>query len=230
MDRRWMLADAKGNFISQRQFPGLALFQADFQDDLTIKHLPSGEEYRVQQDEFTEMVDVQVWGTYFKAHSSQDSVNKWLSDFLEEKITLVYMDEEDIRKIKSPKEDGIVSFADGYPALLTTEASLADLNSRMDESVAMDRFRTNIVIDGENPFEEDDWEEIKIGSVRFKNAEPCARCKVINVDQETGVPSAQPLRALSSFRKKDNLVYFGINLIPLDTGIIHEGDLVEVIK
>lgn len=228
MDRRWMLADADGNFLSQRQLSVLSQFQPEFHDDLLITHIPSGEEMRIDPEKFQYPAKVQVWGSYFKAHATDDKINQWFSDILEEKVTLIYMADDDIRNIKPPDDNGIVSFADGYPALLTTEASLQDLNNRMTQPVAMDRFRANIVIDGDNPFEEDDWKEIKIGAIGFRNAKRSARCKVINIDQQSGISSSEPLKTLSTFRRQENKVYFGINLIPLDTGIIHEGDEVVI--
>lgn len=228
MDRRWMLADSDGNFISQRQYPELSQFLPEFHEQLKVKHIPSGKELAIEVNEFIDSARVQVWGTHFTAHSTQNEINKWFSDILGNELTLVYMADEDTRNIAPPYDDEIVSFADGYPILLTSEASLADLNRRLDTPVPMNRFRANIVIDGDNAFKEDSWYGLKIGSVNFRNAKPSARCKVINIDQEAGTIHKEPLRTLSTFRKKDNKVFFGTNLIPLNSGIIHEGDEVVI--
>ena len=229
MDRRWMLVDDKGNFLSQRQLPALTKFLPGYQDQLTIKHLPSGEIKTIAPAEFLESQKVVVWGQECTAHGSDNDISEWLSKHLEETVDLVYMDENDIRPVESSGASDIVSFADGYPVLLTTQASLDDLNNRLDESIDINRFRPNIVIDGDTPFAEDSWQRVKIGNVVFKVAKKCARCHVININQESGLASKEPLRTLSTYRKEGNKVNFGMNLIPENTGIIHEEDEVVVL-
>jgi len=122
-----------------------------------------------------------------------------------------------------------VSLADGYPLLLTSRASLADLNRRLAQPVGMARFRPNLVIDGAQPFAEDNWQRLRIGEVILRVAKPCARCKVITIDQHTGVAGKEPLHTLSTYRQRDNKVYFGVNLIPENSGIVHRQDVVEVL-
>ena len=139
------------------------------------------------------------------------------------------MDDHDLRAIESAGEDDIVSFADGYPILLANSASLNDLNSKLSSPIEMNRFRPNIVVDGNLPFAEDNWKRIKIGDVSFKVAKKCARCHVININQDTGLSSKEPLKTLSTFRKEGNKVNFGINLIPESTGIIHDKDSVVIL-
>ena len=140
------------------------------------------------------------------------------------------MDENDLRPIESSGNNDIVSFADGYPVLLTTQASLDDLNERLDSSIDINRFRPNILIDGKTPFEEDRWQSIKIGTTVFKVAKRCARCHVININQASGLSTKEPLRTLSTYRKEGNKVNFGVNLVPESTGIIHEEDEVVVLS
>lgn len=229
MDRRWMLADESGNFLSQRQLPELTQFIPVYQENLTIKHLPSGIEKNIDLAEFDQARQVEVWGQPCSAHSTDNEINLWLSDLLKKKVDLVYMDDHDLRSIEYAGQEDIVSFADGYPILLANMASLKDLNSKLTSPIVMNRFRPNIVVDGDTPFSEDNWNRIKIGDVTFKVAKKCARCHVINIDQVTGVSSKEPLKTLNTYRKEGNKVNFGINLIPESTGIIHDKDDVIVL-
>jgi len=116
--------------------------------------------------------------------------------------------------------------------LLATEASLADLNKRMNRSLPMSRFRPNVTIDGETPWEEDQWKRICIGELEFEVTHRCARCVVTTVDQQTGVkdPDGEPLKTLATFRRDADGVYFGQNLIPRLLGTIRVGDRVSVIR
>ena len=229
MDRRWMLADDNGKFFSQRQLPALTQFIPSFQNELTIHHMPTGEKMNIKLEEFTNQQEVEVWEQRFLAHGTQYDINRWLSDKLEESVHLYYMEEHDLRPVKSAA-DSMVSFADAYPVLLTTQASLEDLNSKLTSPVTMDRFRPNIVVDGKEPFAEDDWQQIKIGEIIYTNAKLCARCHVININQRSGLAGKEPLRTLSTYRKAGNNVNFGINLIPENAGIIHEQDEVVVLS
>jgi uncharacterized protein YcbX len=124
-----------------------------------------------------------------------------------------------------------VSFADGYPLLLTTDASLGALNDRLDRPVPMNRFRPNLVVDGETPFGEDGWALIRVGEVRLRVVKPCARCVVTTVDQETGEVGREPLRTLATFRRhEDGGVLFGQNVVHEGPGVLRVGDDVEVLE
>jgi uncharacterized protein YcbX len=229
MDRRWMLVDDQGNFLSQRQLPGLTQFLPTYQDNLVIRHLPSGETKSIDIEDFGQTQKVVVWDQKCAAHGSENEISQWLSDKLNLPVRLVYMDETDLRPVESSSDNAIVSFADGYPVLLATQASLDDLNERLDSPIIINRFRPNIVIDGKKPFEEDNWQRLKIGAIVFKVAKRCARCHVININQTNGLSTKEPLKTLSTYRKEGNKVNFGINLIPENNGIIHEEDEVVVL-
>jgi len=229
MDRRWMLVDEQGNFLSQRQLPALTEFLPAHQDNLIIKHLQSGETKSIDMEDFAQTQKVVVWDQECAAHGSENEISEWLSNKLNLAVSLVYMDENDFRPVESASENDIVSFADGYPVLLTTQASFDDLNERLDSSIDINRFRPNIVIDGKIPFEEDNWQRLKIGTIVFKVAKKCARCHVININQANGLSTKEPLKTLSTYRKEGNKVNFGVNLIPENTGIIHEEDEVVVL-
>ena len=147
-------------------------------------------------------------------------------------VDLVYMYDTNLRQTNTTytKPGTTVSFADGYPLLCTTEASLTMLNEKLPTPIPMERFRPNVVVSGGTPFEEDTWQRLRIGEVFFTVVKPCTRCTITTVDQETASRGKEPLRTLNSFRKRGSNVYFGENLVPENTGIIQTGDVVEVLE
>lgn len=229
MDRRWMIVDSENSFLSQRQIPALTQLLPSFQDSLTLKDLSAETSIDVNLIEFNSTEEVEVWGQVVTAKKGPEVANRWLTERVGQPVKLVFMDEENNRPVRQGSEGDIVSFADGYPLLLTGSASLEDLNSRLESPIGIDRFRTNIHVHTTRPFEEEDWRRIKIGDVIFKVVKKCARCQVINIDQVTGKPSKEPLRTLATYRKEGNKVNFGMNLIPETLGLIHEGDSVEIL-
>jgi len=230
MDRRWMLVDAGGNFISQRELSTLTQFRPEYQDDLIIKHLPTADVRAIDKSVFSELLTVTVWGQECAAHGASNGINQWFSDKLKIPVRLVFMGENDIRPVASANNSDIVSFADDSPVLLTTLASLSELNNRLADGVEINRFRPNILIDGVEPYAEDQWRNVKIGQVEFRVVKLCARCHNINIDQHTGLAGKEPLKTLSTYRKVGNRVNFGVYLTPANEGIIHEGDEVIVLN
>ena len=142
------------------------------------------------------------------------------------------MPEEILRPVNPDyaREGDIVSFADAFPLLLISQASLDDLNSKLAVPVPMNRFRPNIVINGCGAFDEDGWKKIRVGNMVFHVMKPCGRCVTTTVDQSTGVQGKEPLATLSKYRKVDGKVLFGQNVIPEKRGMVHVGDVVEVIS
>jgi len=141
------------------------------------------------------------------------------------------MPDDSIREVKPDYiQDEIVSFADGYPYLLTNVASLNQLNEQLPQPVSMDRFRPNVVIFGNHPFEEDHWNQITIGQHQFTTPKPCARCQVVNINPATAKSSKEVLKTLSTFRREGNKVMFGMNGCWLGDGEceIEVGDEVKV--
>jgi uncharacterized protein YcbX len=120
-----------------------------------------------------------------------------------------------------------VSFADGYPFLVISEASLADLNRRLDAPLEMERFRPNIVVSGVDEFAEDLWREVTFGSIAFRGAKRCSRCVVTTIDPATGTKNKEPLRTLASYRRWDKQVWFGMNFIADGTGSLRVGDAIS---
>jgi uncharacterized protein YcbX len=138
-----------------------------------------------------------------------------------------------MRKISQSQQitgEELVGFADGYPFLLTSQASLDDLNSRLPKPLPITRFRPNLVIAGGEAFQEDSWRKIKIGEVVFRVVKPCSRCEIINIDQQTGERDVQPLDTLGSYRRHAKGIWFGQNLVQETLGNIHIGDKVEILE
>ncbi len=232
-DRRWMVVDASGIFLSQRGFPRLALIEthlgsnslqvnAPGMNTLTLSLQPSG----------GDPIRVQVWDDGVDAISAGDEAQKWFSTYLDTPSQLVFMPENSIRRVESESaiHNDIVSFADGFPLLLISQQSLDDLNNRLATPVPMNRFRPNIVVDDSSAFAEDRWKKIRIGTMLFYVVKPCSRCITTTVDQETGIQGKEPLTTLSQYRKVDGNVLFGQNLIPESIGTINIGDRVEIIE
>jgi uncharacterized protein YcbX len=168
------------------------------------------------------------------AHTVSTEADEWLSDYLGFDARLVYMPDS-AERLCSPtyaKNNEIVSFADGFPYLITNEASLDDLSTKIvangGAAVPMNRFRSNLVVDGAAAWAEDDWDEITIGSAVFRAAKPCGRCQVTTTDQATGeVRGPEPLKTLSTFRGSDKGILFGVNLVPVKLGTVRLGDKVS---
>jgi uncharacterized protein YcbX len=182
---------------------------------------------------------VKIWSSSCKAKVYSKEINDWFSDVLQTDCKLVVMPEESRRKVNyfyAVHKTDEVSFADAYPVLLIGENSLADLNSRLENKVPMNRFRPNLVFDKAEPFAEDNWKKIKIGETFFHLVKPCARCVITTINQETGIPDLkEPLKTLASYRIPKNSIkkkiLFGQNMIADNPGgVLRVGDRVEIIE
>lgn len=235
-DRRFMFVSEEGNQLTQREAPRLALIDTDLSEDRL--RLSSGgfgtlEVPLIQPD--APLRTVAIWSTHgLRAEDCGEESHRWISDFLGTKSRLVRIGAAFRREVKNttgPAAD-LVTFADAYPLLVLSEASLADLNARLEEhgepALPMNRFRPNLVIAGCDAYEEDTWTRIKVGSVRFRTGGPCARCIVTTTDQFTGERGKEPLRTLASYRRdpvQPSNVNFGQNLINEDkSGLIAVGN------
>ncbi len=233
-DRRWMLLDADGNFLTQRQFAEMALLDVSLHaHTLQVRHrkknlLPL--EIPLHMTDPGEQVQAPIWDDNTLAWYVGAQYDQWFSNALEQPCRLVYMPDESER-ITTGKWSGNqqkMSFADGYPALLIGQGSLDDLNARLATPVPMNRFRPNLVVRGTAPFAEDVWHEFWIGDLHFWAEKPCARCNVITIDQETLQTGKEPLQTLSRYRRVGNKVMFGQNLLCDASGTIRVSDVVEV--
>ena len=230
-DRRWMVVDGEGKFITQRTLPKLALIQVAIADHQLYLSAPGQSDLAVNlPDSDAKTKTVEVWGDRCLAHLADQSAADWLSHFLGVSCQLVHMPETTYRPVdhgKIPGDRG-VSFADAYPYLLISEASLQDLNQRLETPLPMNRFRPNLVVRGCDAFAEDSWQTIRMGSVTFQVAKPCSRCTVTTVDQQTAERGPEPLKTLATYRAWDGKIWFGQNLLPLSEGTIRLGDAVEI--
>lgn len=233
-DRRWMLVDPQGNFLSQRNVPKMALLAVGWNSGEFIiidKLNPKDGIPLPLQQQRESIKKVRIWDDEVDAIPVDPAISKWLQKKLHIPCELVYMPASTIRPIdeKYAVSDESVSFADAMPYLLISQASLDNLNSRLESPIPMDRFRPNLVISGTEPFEEDFWDSVQIGSVRFKVTKPCARCVMTTVAQDTGKTGKEPLATLSKFRKFGNKILFGQNMIALDEGLITHKDVLKII-
>jgi len=171
---------------------------------------------------------VQIWDDEVTAVAGDPAVDQWLSNFLNEPCHLAWMAPTCHRPVNA-EAGNEVSFADGYPCLIISEASLADLNDRLATPLPMNRFRPNLVVSGCDAFAEDTWTSFSIGEARFRAISPCARCLVTTVAHSTGLSLApEPLRTLATYRQVEKGVIFGINLIVEQTGRIQIDDSVQI--
>lgn len=233
-DRRWMLIDPSGRFVSQREIPELALLRLRIEGPfLAVFHKANPSEtlrldLEPALDSLTE-TDVQIWDDTCAALAYPAAINSWFSNTLNMPLQLVYMPDTSVRPTDPAYAPGsMVSFADGYPFLLIGEASLNHLNTRLDTPLPMNRFRPNLVFSGpELPHEEDRFQHFFIGQTPFCGVKPCARCAIPTTDQETGLRAAEPLKTLASYRQSGHKILFGQNVIFTGTNpgeIIRVGD------
>ncbi|WP_207535410.1 MOSC domain-containing protein [Desertivirga arenae] len=232
-DRRFMLVDEEGRFITQRVEHKLALLQTTVTDQsILVKNKLTGDSIDVPFYTTREEITVSVWDDFVPAVTSTAALDEWFSEYLKKPVKLVYQPEDFRRSVdeRYAKNGEQVSFADAFPFLLIGQGSLDDLNVRLNNPVPMNRFRPNIVVAETQPYEEDTWDEIQIGEVRFLVAKPCARCVLTTVDQETAIKGKEPLATLAKYRTVNGKVMFGQNLIALNEGIIKVGDTVQVLS
>lgn len=234
-DRRWMLVDTEGRFLTQRQLPQMALIHTQLESDRLILRAQGHSDLvlPVSLAQGTTL-EVQVWEDRCRALAADEPAQQWLSEVLKREVRLVYMPDETQRQVDEAYalSGDITSFADGFPLLLISEASLKDLNQRLEEDIPMRRFRPNLVVQGCEPYAEDQWRKIRIGEILFDVVKPCSRCVITTVNPETGEYSTnrEPLRTLASYRRRENQVFFGQNLIHRGSGTLTVGDSVEIIE
>lgn len=225
-DRRYMLVDPEGQFMSQRGIQEMALFRPSIVDNqLTVQYNNESIHLNLNQDEGLNM-NTTVWDHSVKAIQVSKEANEWFSDQLGKSCRLVKMnkDSERIQNMKTTSESTEVSFADGYPYLILGTASLDQLNTKLEKPVKIDRFRANIIVNTSIPHIEDELGKYKLSGLDFLLDKLCARCQVVTIDQQNAEKSKEPLKTLAEYRKKLNKVYFGMNAVCLEEGVISVGD------
>lgn len=234
-DRQLMLIDENNQFMSQRQHPAIATLGISIQENqchLSIPNLPP----LVFAEDTSNPLEATIWKDTVNVVEWSQQASQALSKFLGESCRLVGMAPNSKRELPPKYATGFsqVQFADGFPFLLISQASLDDLNSRLDVPVPMNRFRPNVVVTGCEPYEEDQWEAIKIGDIRFDLPKPCSRCTVTTVNQDTGQVVKErgknPLKALARYRNTAKGIMFGQNMVHHSTGVLKVGQAVEIVK
>ncbi|WP_129311048.1 MOSC N-terminal beta barrel domain-containing protein [Streptomyces sp. L2] len=239
-DRRWVLIDDGGKVVTQREQPRLALAAAEPMPGGGIRlSAPGHEPLAVAVPEPTVTVPVDIFGTKVEAVPAAEAAHAWCSTYLGAGARLVHMDDPAARRPLDPdfaRPGETVSFADGYPLMVTTVASLDSLNSLIaagdraaEGPLPMNRFRPSVVVAGTEPWAEDDWSRLAVGEVEFRVTKPCARCVVTTTGQDTGVRGREPLRTLARYRRFGQSLLFGQNLVPLSPGVIRVGDPVRIL-
>ena len=237
-DRRWMLVDENGLFLSQRTVAAMARFEVGLSDDaVVVAHGPR--ECRIPfsalepEEAEADRAEVQVWSSQLTAPLMGEEFDAFFTQALGTPCRLVGM-RADTRRAVNPEysEPGDeTSFADGFPFLIIGEATLAELNGRLDEPVEMNRFRPNLVFGGGEPGDEDNWDRFTVGGIPFRAVKPCSRCVIVTTDQRTGQRlGPEPLRTLARYRAVEGKVMFGQNLLTRGTGMVGLGAPIEVIS
>lgn len=235
-DREWMIVDEQSQFLTLRTVSKLAEIKTSIQGPYLHLYAGANKILVNTQDECEQVEDVTIWGETFSAGIENKSINEALSDFLTKTVKLVRYQKQSFRDLEEAATDVVkeTMFADSRPVLLTNENSLKDLNSKLVQKglapSQMERFRSNIVIEGPPAYLEEAWGKIQIGDVTFENPKMCVRCPVITQDVETGkVVSKETLTTLAEEQKKkgSSKVLFGVNFTPAKTGVIRIGDFVN---
>lgn len=236
-DREWVVVDAQGEFLSQREYPRMALIETRLTPTGLLLKAPGMLLLDVPLDSEGDVVEVRVWDDRVSAVTQGEIADVWLSKYLGVAARLMRFDYQGTRLAAhryTGKLDAPFMFADAFPLLVTSTASLAALNERLRRqgaaAVTMAPFRPNIVLDGPPAFEEDYFKGLRIGSLAIRPVKPCARCSVPGVDPATGEHSTVVTDALAAMRATPDGVMFGVNAIVVDGvgGTLRVGDEVEV--
>lgn len=227
-DRRWMLVDERGRFVSQREDARLARFDVALVDG-GYRVTLDGDALVVPSAHAGPRAPVTVWSAEVEA-AVYEPGGAFFSERLGRPLRLVHLPDDVVRAVGQPAQpEDRVSFADGYPYLLIGQASLDGLNARFPgPPLPMTRFRPNFVVRGSEPHAEDGWARLRIGEVGFRGVVRCDRCVMTTIDPATGDRGPEPLRTLASYRRESGKVWFGMNLVADAEGWAHVGDEVVV--
>ena len=236
LDRRFMLIDEADSFITQRQNPQLATLGVQLKDGFLHVFAKQNPDYSIDiplEIPRENHTISSIWKSRVNSFVAPKELNDWFSDYLSQKIRIVSMDIENMRRrtlnVAPYKTD--MSFADGYPYLALSKESVHQLNSEITEEIDIRQFRANLIFEQGKAFQEDNMKKFSIGTSSFRMVKPCVRCQVITINQDTGSKSKEPLAHLSKTRNKGNGVIFGMNAALLSEGVINVGDnITEIMK
>ena len=232
-DRRFMVVDEDRAFLTQREHPRLALVSTSVDGQGLELQAPGAAPLRLPPYGLKgATMNVHIWKSTVAARDQGDEAARWFSTALGLPCRLVAMPKDVHRPVDAPYDGGdrSIAFADGFPLLVTTTGSLADLNARLASPIPMDRFRPNLVVETDSPFAEDHWKRIQVGDLEVDLVKPCERCVVINVDQATAERGDEPLKTLATYRRTGTKgVVFGQNGVAVGEGEVRVGDPVVVL-
>jgi uncharacterized protein YcbX len=233
-DRRMMVVTPEGEFLTQREYPRLALVTPTLKNDSVTLSAPDFDSIQFGIQKSGTPTSVNIWKSKgVSAIDQGDESAQWFSDWLGVSVRLVHVDERYKRKLNpdyAVSAEDHTGFADGYPILIISEASLQDLNSKLESALPMNRFRPNIIVKNCEPFAEDTWKRVKIGDIEMALVKPCPRCVVTTIDKETLQKNKEPLKTLSTYRNQEGGAMFGMNVIPLNEGEIKVGMSLEILE
>jgi uncharacterized protein len=232
-DRRWMIVNGAGEFMTQRNAPELALLHTELEPDaLVLRSRRAGELRLPLRPDLAPAERVRVWDDEVEAGDAGAAAAAFLQAHLGFAARLLYMPDATVRQVDPAwaRPGDRVSFADGFPLLLITQESLDALDHRLEQPLPMLRFRPNVVVAGAAPHAEDAWRRIRIGDVACDVVKPCARCVVTTIDPATALAGDEPLRTLARYRRHDGKVWFGQNVIHRAAGVLALGDEVQVLE
>lgn len=225
-DRRWMIVDEEGRFVTQRTRP--VLQTVSVRVDGRGLELSCADRALNVSEPVAEAQPVRVWKDDVLASDAGDEAAQWLSEIVGEPVRLVRQRGE--RPIDPEFSAGVVSFADGFPLLIANEASIQEIGKRAGHRPDVRRFRPNIVVNGATPFDEDEWVVVEIGGVTFDLVKPCSRCQMVNVDPDTALPGMEPLRSLATYRRQELGVIVGQNAVHRTPGRVCVGQTVRILE
>jgi uncharacterized protein len=231
-DRRWMIVDENGVFLSQRKLPAMALIEPRFEGSDLVVTAPGMSRLVIPPwSGDSEWMSVRIWRDNLKLPHPNQGWSDWFSSFLGTRCRLVHLPDEVTRCVEPPFDHPKwrVSLADGYPLLVVTQESLDLLNTKLGSPIGMARFRPNLVIAAATPHAEDGWTGLQIDSVRLAIVKPCARCSTVLVDPATAQPGLEPLRTLAEYRRMSGSVMFAQNALVVNPGQIRVGTAVEIV-
>lgn len=236
-DRRWLVVDESGRFLTQREVPQLATIRPRIgQDTLELRCGDARLDVPLRLHEGQTM-RVRIWRDFVDAIRAGELADDWLRDVLGLDARLVWMPDEARREVDTRYASAgeITSFADGFPFLVLSCASVEDLNARIvaqgGEAIGAERFRANFLVAGAAPYEEDSWTRFRIGECEFEVVKPCSRCVIPTLDQETGQKTgSEPLRTLATYRAQNGRIFLAQNALPRELGRVRVGDEVEVLS
>jgi hypothetical protein len=232
-DRRYMIVDPEGRCINQRHEPRLALVVPSLQPTTLLVRAEGMQALKLPLAPRGDgrVVEVEHFDHRSPALDAGSDAAGWFSEWLGRECRLVYMPNAPYRRVseKYSPEPAYTSFTDGFPELLISNASIADLSTRCGITLVPERFRPTILVTGCDAYAEDNWRQLRIGDVRFDVVKPCTRCSVTTIDPATGERGKEPLATLAKYRAQDSKVNFGQNCVHRELGSIRVGDPVEVL-